>query len=355
MQALQCKAGQWPVMVVWSVRRQAGRSLFVANPPWRLLAAADVNADGTDDILWRNRGTGENWLYLMQQAQVMQNPPLIPSQPAVMPLVRYDFSAGDSLVARDGWQFWSDSWPVGSVADTQAKGLIFDYEASLPGQISGFVSVPENQGVYVRYAQKGAYNEVWGSADSPKPVRNLTRNTSLISAGRSTHDTGSKLLAVWNDDYSYSGTGSTIVLGMISECVFNADKSSQLTAAYRGAGKIDHGNRTNFSNIAGGTLITEQHRGQYLDLLLRARFSSVPGAKDGILQTWVRDQGQTDYQLRHNISDADLDKGISNKSWQAGYLMGWSNAGYDQPSRFHISKLEYWLQAPPELNSAAER
>lgn len=397
------------------------------DPVWQLAQAADFDGDGTDDVWWRNPLTGDNWLYRMRDAGVasqasagsvpvdwrlMQNPPLEPAAPVpAAAKVRYDFSAGDSLLSKNGWTFWGEDWPIAPVPGSDSQGLVFDYEATTPGQYpantelrfsmpaadefwlkvrlhvpanyrlrtdtlikvgdakaagwqlgdqllgadavsTGSISAFDSEGVYVRYAQKGAYNEVWGSADSPKSVRNLTRNNQLTSAGRSTWDTGSKLLAVWNDDYSYSGTGSSIILGMISDFVFTGDQSSQFTAAYRGAGEINDGNRTNFSNLAGGELIREADHGKYLDLMLHARFSSAPGAKDGVLQTWVRYQGEAQYRLRHNLTDADLDKGVSQKSWQAGYLMGWSNAGYDQDTRFQLSLLEYWLDAPAELQGA---
>lgn len=37
---------------------------------WNVAGAGDVNGDGTDDIVWRNTKTGMNWLYIMQNGQI---------------------------------------------------------------------------------------------------------------------------------------------------------------------------------------------------------------------------------------------------------------------------------------------
>lgn len=319
--------------------------------------------------------------------------------------VSYDFSAGDSLQSKNGWVFESTTWPLTTVPGTSFKGLPFTYAATTPGEYppnsemrfqmpgadefwlgwrlhipanfqlrndtivavgdaqtadwkkgdqvrgadgisTGTISGFSADGIFVRYAQKGAYPDVWGSSSTPKVITNITRNTVLTSTGRSVWDTGNKLLALWNDDYSYAGTGPTIILGIISDFAVNGVKDAVLTAAYRGAGPVNDGSRTNFSNLPGGILISDAQQGKYIDLMLHAKFSSHAGAKDGVLQTWVRYEGESSYTLRHSIIDADMDKGVSNKQWQAGYLMGWSNVGYDESTTIHISKIEYYSSAP---------
>ena len=37
----------------------------VADMNWAIAGDGDYNGDGNADILWRNRTTGQNWLYLM--------------------------------------------------------------------------------------------------------------------------------------------------------------------------------------------------------------------------------------------------------------------------------------------------
>lgn len=47
---------------------------YVYNTDWKPLMAADFDNDGIDDILWRNRTTGENYLYLMNATGFVGKP-----------------------------------------------------------------------------------------------------------------------------------------------------------------------------------------------------------------------------------------------------------------------------------------
>ena len=118
------------------------------------------------------------------------------------------------------------------------------------------------------------------------------------------------------------------------------------------------GNRTVTGPVVdGGLLLTPADRGKFIDLIFHGKFSTSPGANDGIIRSWVRKKNQPAYIAFHNITDARLDKPsavpASEQFWKRGYLMGWSNSGFDQETTFHLSQIEYYQSRPPARPAAA--
>jgi hypothetical protein len=55
------------------------------------------------------------------------------------------------------------------------------------------------------------------------------------------------------------------------------------------------------------TFITAADRGKYIDVMVHAKLSTSAGAKNGVLETWLRREGQAKYTQIHNITDANMD------------------------------------------------
>jgi hypothetical protein len=324
-------------------------------------------------------------------------------------LLRYDFTAGDTLTAKNGWRF-HENWALEPVPGTATMGLPFAYRATadgvypnnaemrfdMPAQSAlwlrvrlhepanyvmrhnteinvanaaaagwrvgdqllahdgvskGSISSVTPTSVFVRWAEKSAY-DIWGSASATRTIRNTTNNTALNSTGKSVWG-GDKIMALWVDEYSQAGTGPTVILGVTSDWTFGSSKDAVLTAGWRASGSPSDSSRIQVGGIPGGKLFTEAHRGKYLDLVVHVRFSSQPRAKDGIVQTWVRYEGESAYTLRHDIRNADMDRPPNlagdRQLWQKGYLMGYSNSGYDDATTFHISQIELFASKPADL------
>ncbi|MFN7152226.1 MAG: fibronectin type III domain-containing protein [Acidovorax sp.] len=326
--------------------------------------------------------------------------------PGTQAIVDYDFSRGDTLAAKNGWRFHSN-WALSPVPGANAMGLPFTYQGTadgvypnnaemrfdMPAQSAlwlrvrlheptnyvhrhntsidvanaaaagwrvgdqllahdgvskGTISSITPTSVFVRWAEKSAY-DIWGNSSAIRTIRNTTNNTALNSTRKSVWD-GSKIMALWVDGYSQAGTGPTVILGLNSDWTFGSSKDPLLTAGYTATAGTS---RTSVGGITGGKLFTAAHRGKYLDLAVHVRFSSQPRAKDGVIQTWVRYEGEAAYTLRHNIRNADMDRPLNlagdRQLWQKGYLMGWSNVGFDEETTFHISKIEVFGQQPADL------
>ncbi len=320
--------------------------------------------------------------------------------------VLYDFSAGDTLAAKDGWSFASTSWKLEQVPGSAAIGLPFTYPGVRPGDYGmsemrftapptdefwlkfrlhipvnyahrydvridtpdaspqgwqvgdriqgvdniseGVVSEVDSTGLFLRNPQVPWSNTVWVGT-----LRNLTRNTTAKSTGRAGWSSNNKLLAMWADDYSAHGLGSTIVWEMwpvTGGTPGSTPTASELAVHYSPGGHTGAG-----PHLQSTPFITlPADGGRYIDLVARGRFSSQPGAKDGVIQTWLRKEGQSAYTLIHDIADADMDKRGTDTSpdlqpWQHGYLMGWANSGYDETTTFHISRIEYSSTPPADL------
>ncbi|MBK9576935.1 MAG: hypothetical protein IPK50_03555 [Fibrobacterota bacterium] len=327
-------------------------------------------------------------------------PPSTEVWPTTSGAVVYDFSKGDSLAPRDGWSFADPGWKLETIPATGEKALPFRYPGVVPGDYGmtemrfgmpkgdkfwisfrwhipanyhhrhdtrleiplasrdgwqlgdtvvgtdnvswGVVSQQDSSGIFLRFALKSMYNEVWNGE-----VANRTRGRKATALGRSQWPANNKLLAVWADEYSSRGTGSTIVWGTDLDWA-SGEKGSLLTVGYSVGGKVVTG-----APASGGVLIRAQDAGKWIDLVFHGQFSSADGKRDGVIESWFRRQGETFWTQAHDIRDADLNRPTvgadSLRTWQAGYLMGWANSGYDQVTTFHISRIEHSLARPAFL------
>lgn len=329
--------------------------------------------------------------------------PLPSPTPSPQALVDYDFPRGDTLAAKNGWAFASTGWPLTPTGDGAGPGLPFNYAGVLPGEYGmsemrftmppqdafwlrlrlhvpanyvhrhdtelqiaqaaaagwqvgdrvrgtdgvseGVISRIGASQVFLRFAAKSAFNAVWVGT-----LTNTTRASTLASTGRMQWATNNKLLAIWTDDYSAHGKGPTIIWSTeLDWSGSRASRDSFLTVAHTTGGNTVSG----AAAIASLPLIAAADVGKAMDIVFHGRFSSRPGAKDGVIRSFVRKQGQASYTMVHNITNADLDKRsdvpAALQPWRAGYLMGWANSGYDQATTFHLSKIEVFAQPPAEL------
>lgn len=317
--------------------------------------------------------------------------------------VVYDFTKGDSLSPRGGWVFHDSRWELATIPGTEGTvGLPFRYPGVEPGGYGmsemrfsmargdefwisfrwhvpanyhhrhdtrleipasqrvgwqlgdtvvgtdgtsrGVISQQDSTGLFLRYATKSYYNEVWIG-----DVRNQTRSARATSTSRSQWPANNKLLAVWADEYSARGTGSTIVWGTDLDWA-SGEKASEITVGYSVGGKTVTG-----APASGGILIRSQDAGKWIDLVFHGQFASGSGTRDGVIETWYLRQGETSWTKAHDIRDAQLVRPTvgadSLRTWGYGYLMGWANSGYDQETTFHLSRIEHGLSRPAHLGN----
>ncbi|MBK9394497.1 MAG: hypothetical protein IPN40_11605 [Uliginosibacterium sp.] len=333
----------------------------------------------------------------------------------------YDFSAGNTPAPKNGWSFDSPGWAVLPVPGTAAKGMEFTYPAARPGEymtsehrftmppsnnlwLKFRLHIPQNyehrfdtlvhipaasiqnwkKGDQVRAADGSTigiisgvvlatYGEVpstgiflrnppsaWDNGVWVGTLHNITRNEAAVSTVRQMWGTNNKLLSLWTDGYSSKGLGSSMALEF-----WPKDAPAGTTST--GSDLAVHYSSGNYTVMGGHmgytTFITSADRGKYIDVMVHAKLSTSAGAKNGVLETWLRREGQAKYTQIHNITDANMDprpRGTHPEAnwvgsptdlqpWQRGYLMGWSNSAYDNTTTFFISRVEYFQQLPAEL------
>ncbi len=328
--------------------------------------------------------------------------------------VSYDFTAGDTLAPKGGWSFDSSNWPITAVAGSYFKGLEFTYGGAAPGiyttselrfktphndqfWVQFRLHVPSNYahrfdtklditgdslqgwqvgdqiraadgvtvgvisgvvltqtdgvtpGIFLRNPPSFWDNGVWVGS-----VHNLTRSKSATSTARAFWSNNNKLFAMWADGYSAKGLGPTIAWEMwASDTPSNqTSKQTDVTVHYSRGDYVGANSHVGASN---GPFIALSDAGKYIDVVVHGKFTSAKGAKDGVIETWVRKESATGFTRVHHITDADMDKRSdiepALQQWQHGYLMGWSNSSFDQDTTFHISKLKYAKERPAELPS----
>lgn len=315
--------------------------------------------------------------------------------------VVYDFAAGDTLAAKGGWTFAEPNWALTPLAGGKGQGLPFQFTGTKPGnygmremrftmppadafwlgfrwhipadyhhrhdthldivgadtagwqigdevrgtvaEAKGVISQVDAKGVFLRYASRSYYNESWVGG-----ITNLTRTSTLPSTGRSQWGANNKLLAIWADGYSAKGLGPTLIWQTDLHWG-DGRKESFFTVGYSA------GNHTvSRAPATAGVLVSEADRGKFIDIIFHGRFCSKPGAKDGVIRSWVRREGEKDYRKHHDIANAELDQRsdvpAGQQQWCNGYLMGWANSGFDRDTTFHMSRLTWSGSEPAELS-----
>ena len=149
-----------------------------------------------------------------------------------------------------------------------------------------------------------------------------------------THPSGSdvhKFLAMWNTTYQAGVDGGA---------------TAWMSLFNNGSGG-SNASITHMNGNTGSDLAYEQStpfisvpadRGRWMQLVVRLKTESSAGAADGIIQTWRRWDGDTDFTALHSKTDAALNEQTG--GWQGGYFMGWVNDTYAADTEWLIDDVE---------------
>ena len=149
-----------------------------------------------------------------------------------------------------------------------------------------------------------------------------------------THPSGSdvhKFLAMWNTTYQAGVDGGA---------------TAWMSLFNNGSGG-SNASITHMNGNTGSDLAYEQStpfisvpadRGRWMQLVVRLKTESSVGAADGIIQTWRRWDGDTDFTALHSKTDAALNEQTG--GWQGGYFMGWVNDTYAADTEWLIDDVE---------------
>lgn len=243
----------------------------------------------------------------------------------------------------------------GSISAWQIGDRVRSADGQFEATISGFgttgTTMPDYDGiegpvVFLRNAGCAGCNFAWVGS-----VQNITRNQTVTTNLRRIVSANNKLMAVFADGYSGGGNGPTIIWEYWPNDPTAAQgqtpRSSELAVHYSRGQFTGAG-----SHLQGTHFIGPADFGKYIDIMFHGRFSSAPGANDGVIETWIRRQGAASFTRIHHITDANMDKRTSSASpnalvpWQQSKIMGWANSCFDAQTDFYISKIKYFDQRP---------
>jgi hypothetical protein len=240
-----------------------------------------------------------------------------------------------------------DTWQIGD----RVRSADGQFEATISGFGTTGTTMPDYDGiegkvVFLRNAGCAGCNFAWVGQ-----VQNLARNYAVTTNLRRIVSANNKLMAVFADGYSGGGNGPTIIWEYWPNDPAAAQgqtpRSSELAVHYSRGQFTGAG-----SHLQGTHFIGPADFGKYIDIMFHGRFSSAPGANDGVIETWIRRQGAASFTRIHHITDANMDKRTSSASpnalvpWQQSKIMGWANSCFDAQTDFYISKIKYYDQRP---------
>jgi hypothetical protein len=240
----------------------------------------DMSADGSIDLDWgsTNRTT------------------LVKRDPVLGDLIIYD----DAVVEIQ--QGFDRQW--------QAKdgdvSLRFDYP-------SGTNSWAEQ-----RFALSSAREEIWIRFWLKVPI-NYKHSSNSPS--------NSKLFALWMDDYSSKGAGPTVIWEFWNDGAGGSKVAYHYSpGGYRTANS--HKQHTSFIRYP-------DDQGRWMQVVMHIKAASHVDANDGVIRLYRRWADESSFAKLHEDTKADIAPPSSGpEGWKAGYLMGWSNPGYDQQTEW---------------------
>jgi len=212
---------------------------------------------------------------------------------------------------------WNDNGQINNPKPPEKDWTAFSGEHSLRFRFPGGSNSYSEQ----RFDLGQAHREIWIRYSLRVP----TNFTHRFTGGPN----NSKFFAIWMDAYQAEGNGATVTW----EFWPGADRSGGSEMAYN----VAPGGRT----ASGGQLMhnpfirVPEDRGRWMHVVLHVVAATSQTSNDGLIETFVRWDGESGFRQLHSDSRADIGPASTGpQGWKAGYVMGWSNPGYDEETEW---------------------
>lgn len=157
-----------------------------------------------------------------------------------------------------------------------------------------------------------------------------------------------KFLSLWMDGYSHQGDGPTVWLSFWSDGNGGSTLSFAMGSGQHTIGQANQ-QYTQFITIP-------KDRGRWMQVVFHVKAASARGMKNGVIETWRRWEGQSDYTKLHDAHDLDIAPSPSGpQGWLDGYLMGWANAAYASETEWLIDDFIISDKSLIDLNEPATK
>lgn len=141
-----------------------------------------------------------------------------------------------------------------------------------------------------------------------------------------------KFFALWMDDYSVAGVGSTLAW----EFWNNGSGGSEMAVHYSNGNNTvmgPHLQQTQFISVPAD-------RGRWMQVVMHIKAATTTESNDGVIEMWRRWEDESDFTKYHEVTDADMGIQGAVNGFSAGYLMGYANAPYAEDTWWIVDDFE---------------
>ncbi|MBK8163195.1 MAG: hypothetical protein IPK65_08620 [Gammaproteobacteria bacterium] len=166
-----------------------------------------------------------------------------------------------------------------------------------------------------------------------------------------TTNTNNKLFALWMDGYETHGFGPSLIWGFwLPSETPGTDYGSEISFHIKEGGPGGAGGEQQRARFI--TYPTDQSR--WMQVVFHAKASTNNTSHDGVVQMWRRWENETDFTMLHERLHLNIPSPKGGPDgWKAGYLMGWSNPGYEEDTEWLIDSFTVSETCLLELNCVA--
>jgi len=183
--------------------------------------------------------------------------------------------------------------------------------------------------VYLLFAQ----NDLSGAPIWTANITNVTRAQVRASTRVGNEASNNKLLVFWCDGYSNAGASPSIGWELHSDKQGGSTLYYHFGADYQVVGTLPN------STSADATFIRNTDLNKWFDLIIYLKMASTETAEDGIIKTFLKREGESDYTQLHNQTNAKIGARAAGgyAKFRHGYCHGYSNSGFQQETIFRDS------------------
>lgn len=137
-----------------------------------------------------------------------------------------------------------------------------------------------------------------------------------------------KFFVAWANSYSTVGD-----IQIVFEYERQSDSTSEVRVLSMNGGANVNG--TKFTHLLGTSM-----RGQWVRVRIHLKAATTSSSNDGVIRLWRDDS------LVYSYSTHALNFSGGNNFFRNGYLLGWSNSGYTEPTTFYVDDFSVYTSNP---------
>lgn len=194
--------------------------------------------------------------------------------------------------------------------------------------------------VHLLFADDAGSDVIWSGT-----ITNSTRGQSRSSTRVSFHSANNKLLALWCNGYSGSGTSPTVVWELLPDGFGGSTLYYHYTVDGGGTGQSGPASTSPEANF-----ISISDAGKWLDFIVHIKMATTSSGTNGIIEGWKRVEGASTYTKLWTQTDAFIGERAGGGQFRRGYVHGWANSGYKELTQIYDSLI---VLSPTTIDSVS--